>query len=192
MIKEINQGLENDNYTINDLDKALNRVERINERQMALVVESIEWGNASQIRAEMADTIMDHLEGQRFHVIENGYENNDARNSYIIKLEDNNNKILIIIESGDSPQEQKVIVKTIETNLQEPSINERNHDIDDILEKAGVHVNGGICKKHNPSSEKSWRDIYDMDVINQCIPSETKKQSGLKENRETAFNNSLL
>lgn len=183
IITAIKQGLNDPKYTINNLDKALTEIRDIDKQQNEWVVDSIQRGNASQIRAEMADVIAEHLEEQRFQVVERGYENGDARNAYFIKLNDGESEIVIVV-NPESDESNIVIRKTIETDLSEPALIQRNEDIDRALEKAGLRTSSGSCKKRDSNSDEAWREIYDMDVVSQDIPSETKKKARLKDVRK--------
>lgn len=178
--KQITDGLNDPKYTTDDLDKALDRIMQINQRQMELVVSSIEKGNASQIRAEMADIIVEHLEGQRFEVIERGYENNDARNAYIIKFDDGTSKIIVII-NPESNTVNHVVIGTVETDLSEPALIEQGREINEILSEAGIRTDGGVCNPRDSSVEDALRSMYDIDIINQNIPKEAKERAHIRE-----------
>lgn len=183
IITSIKQGLNDPKCTIDDLDQALKEIRNIDKQQNEWVVESIQRGNASQIRAEMADVIAEHLEEQRFQVVERGYENGDARNAYFIKLNDGESEIVIAVnpESNDT---NNVIRKTIETELSEPALIQRNKDIDNALEKVGIRTSGGACKKRDLDSDEAWREIYDMKVVCENIPFEIKERARLKDVRK--------
>lgn len=181
--KEMVEGLRNPSYTIDNLDNALVEIQSIDQQQNELVIESIKRGNASQIRAEMADAIIEHLEGQRFQVIERGYENCDARNAYFIKLNDGASEIVVVV-NPESNENNLVVRKTIDTNLAEPSLIQLNKDIDKVMLEAGLCTSCGGCRQHDSVTDKAWQEIYDMDVIQQNIPSETKKRAGLRDIRK--------
>ncbi len=181
--KEIIDGLDSPNYSMNDLEDALQKIESVDKRQNELVIESIKRGNASQIRAEMADIIAENLEGQRFRVIERGYENDDARNAYFIKC-DNQNSELVVVVNPENIESNIVIRKTIDTNLSETDLVELNKDIDKVLKDAGVSTSGGTCRERNHNADTAWREIYDMDVICQEIPIETKERARIKDFRK--------
>lgn len=188
IIEKIKNGLEDDKYTINDLDQALHQIHFIDERQNQLVIESIKRGNASQIRAEMADIIAEHLEAQRFKVIERGYEHGDARNAYFIKFQDTNSELVIVV-NPESDEENVVIRKTIDTDLSEPDLILLNTDIDSLLQENGLGTSNGRCQSRNPISDEAWRQIYDMDVISQDIPSETKEKARIRDVRRERIEN---
>ena len=183
IITVIKQGLNAPKYTINDLDQALTKIQKIDKQQNEWVVESIQRGNASQIRAEMADVIVEHLEGQRFQVVERGYENGDARNAYFIKLNDGESEIVIVV-NPESDESNIVIRKTIETDLSQPALIQRNQDIDHALEEAGLRTTHGSCKNRDSNSDEAWKEIYDMNVVCQDIPLETKERARLRDVRK--------
>lgn len=183
IIEQVTNGLHNPNFTTEDLDKSLQRIQNIDRQQNELVIESIKSGNASQIRAEMADAIIEHLEGQRFQVIERGYENGDARNAYFIKLDDGTSEIVVVVNPENS-ENNLVIRKTVDTNLSEPSLILLNEDIDKVLQEVGLCTSGGGCRQHNANTDNAWQEIYDMDVVQQSIPSETKERAKLRDIRK--------
>lgn len=185
--KQITDGLNDPKYTSDDLDKALDRIMQINQRQMELVVSSIEKGNASQIRAEMADAIVEHLEGQRFEVIERGYENNDARNAYVIKFDDGTSKIIVII-NPESNTVNHVVIGTVETDLSEPDLIEQGREINAVLEEAGIGTDGGVCNPRDATVEDALKSMYDIDIIKQNIPKETKERARLRDIRRERKN----
>ncbi len=183
IIDTISKGLDRPDYTVNDLDNALLQIQKIDEEQNNMVVESIQQGNASQIRAEMADAIVQHLEGQRFQVIERGYEHGDARNAYFIKLDDGTSVIVVAV-NPENNEKNIIIRKTIDTDLSEPDLLQLNKDLDNAMEEAGLTIKGGACKKRDSGSDQAWREIYDMDVVSQDIPSETKERARLRDVRK--------
>lgn len=183
IINTIKQGLDKPDYTVNDLDKALLQIQKIDEEQNNMVVDSIQQGNASQIRAEMADAIVQHLEGQRFQVVERGYEHGDARNAYFIKLDDGTSVIVVAV-NPENNEKNIIIRKTIDTDLSEPDLFQLNKDLDKAMEEAGLIIEGGRCKKRDSGSDQAWREIYDMDVVSQDIPSETKERARLRDVRK--------
>ena len=81
-------------------------------------------------------------------------------------------------------QMEGIIRKTIDTDLSEPDLIQLNEDIDSVLEDAGVSTLGGACKKRNHNADTAWREIYDMDVICQEIPFETKERARIKDFRK--------
>lgn len=183
-IKErVTRGLHDTSFTVDDLDEALQRIQEIDQQQNELVIESIKSGNASQIRAETADVIVDHLEGQRFQVVERGYENSDARNAYLVKLNDGTSEIVVVV-NPESNEENLVIRRTIDTDLSEPSLIRMNEDIDKVLREIGLSTQGGCCQKSDPNGNQAWREIYDMDVLGQEIPLEIKVRARLKDVRK--------
>lgn len=181
--EEIIGGLNSHDFTVDDLENALQKIESIDKQQNELVVESIKRGNASQIRAEMADIIAEHFRDQRFRVVERGYENGDARNAYFIKFDDGTSELVVVI-NPENIESNVVIRKTIDTDLSEPDLIQLNEDIDSVLEDAGVSTLGGTCKKRNHNADTAWREIYDMDVICQEIPFETKERARIKDFRK--------
>lgn len=183
IIEQVTNGLYDPNYTTEDLDKALQMIQNIDQQQNELVIESIKSGNASQIRAEMADAIIEHLEGQRFQVIERGYENGDARNAYFIKLDDGTSEIVVVV-NPESSENNLVIRRTVDTDLSEPGLIQMNEDIDKVLQEAGLCTSGGGCRQHNANTDNAWQEIYDMDVVQQAIPSETKERARLRDIRK--------
>lgn len=176
--KQIIDGLNDPKYTTHDLDKVLDRILEINQHQMELVVSSIEKGNASQIRAEMADAIIEHLEGQRFEVKERGYENSDARNAYFIKFDDGTSRIIVII-NPESNTANYVVIGTIETDLAEPALIRQGQEINKVLSEAGITTDSGVCNRRDSTVENALRSMYDIEIIRQNIPKEIKRNARL-------------
>lgn len=184
-IKEtVKAGLNDPQYTIKDLDNALNRIMSINQRQNQLVIDCIEKGNASQIRAELSDVIIEHLEGQFFTVDDRGYEKKDARNAYIIKLHNDSSNILVVI-NPESNTENRVVIGTVNTDLAEPDLIQQGNDINQVLaDIQNVVTDGGVCHRRNPEVEAALRSMYDMDIIEKGIPKETRERARLKNIRK--------
>lgn len=182
--KEVIDGLSDPHYTVNDLNNALNRTIAIEQRQMELVVDSIKRGNASQIRAQMADLIIEQLGGQFFTVDDRGYENNDARNAYIIKLHNETSKIIVII-NPESNTVNHVVIGTVETDLSEPDLIVQGDDINAVLANLdNVETDGGVCHHRDPAVERALRSMYDMDIIKKGIPKETREQARINNIRK--------
>ena len=180
-IKEsVQNGIDDPKFTTNDLDKALDRAVQINQEQNQLVIDAIERGNASQIRAEMADCVADILRGQRFSIIQRGYENNDARNAYIVKLDDGTSKIVVIINPV-SNKKNKVVISTVVTDLSESDLEEQGQEINEILaEEMGIDTLGSSCDRNNPAMDEAMRNIfYDLNITQNPIPDVTRKAANL-------------
>jgi hypothetical protein len=172
-------GLNDPSYSSDDLDSSLQRALEINQRQTELVVEAIERGNASQARAEMADSIVDHFKGQSFRVLEHGYENQDARKAYIIKFDDGTSKIVVIINPEGNKTNQ-VVIGTVETNLQEPELIEQGKEIHKIIrDELQVRTEGEHCAPFNEEVDRALREIYDRNVVSQGIPLSTRKNANI-------------
>lgn len=178
----ITRGIDNPQYTINDLDAALKEIESIDSQQNEMVIDSIQRGKASQIRANMGDIIEEHLRGQRYKVIFSDYEEHDPRNAYIIKLTDGSSKIVFVI-NPENDENNSVVSRIIDSDLPEPQKVALNQDVISILEDAGLATSNGGCKRHDYCSDSAWEEIYDLDVANQSIPSETRQRAGLRDVR---------
>lgn len=175
-------GLDDPQYTIADLDATLREIESIDRRQNEMVIGSIQRGKASQIRANMGDLIEEHLRGQRYTVVSSDYENQDPRNAYIIKLTDGNSKIVFVI-NPENDEDNSVVSRIIDSDLPEPQKIALNQDVVHILEEAGLVTSNGGCRRHDYCSDSAWEEIYDLDVVNQDIPSGTKQKAGLRDAR---------
>lgn len=173
-------GLDNPQYTMDDLGVALNEIETIDQLQTEMVIESIQRGKASQIRANMGDIIEEYLGNQRYRVLSSDYENHDQRNAYIIKLTDGNSKIVFII-NPENNEDNSIVSRIIDSDLPEPQKVALNQDVVHILEDAGLITSNGGCRRHDHCSDVAWNQIYDFDVVNQEIPSEMKLRAGLRD-----------
>ncbi|MBR2368626.1 MAG: hypothetical protein IKA83_00550 [Paludibacteraceae bacterium] len=176
-IKErIISNIDTPSYLKENLENELIRVHSIDEKQNALVHESICRANASIIRAEISDTIADYIEGEMNIPLSScGYENGDQRKAYYIKFEDSDNKILVLIDPLDV-ENNKVIRKTVFSTLNEIEQNEINRNIDNLLEGQGLMVGHGRCVPDNPQSEDAWSSLYDYDVVHNEIPKTLKRE----------------
>lgn len=182
-IKEsIINGLDDPQYTIADLDAALREIESIDRLQNEMVIDSIQRGKASQIRANMGDLIEEHLREQRYIVVSSDYENQDPRNAYIIKLTDGNSKIVFVI-NPENDEDNSVVSRIIDSDLPEPQKIALNQDVVQILEEVGLVTSNGGCRRHDYCSDSAWEQIYDLDVVTQDIPSGTKQRAGLRDVR---------
>lgn len=176
---DVVNGLNDPNYSINDLERALQRALAINQRQSDLVVEAIERGNASQARAEMADSIVYRFGGQTFRVIERGYENQDARKAYVLKFDDGTSKIVVIINPEGNKSNQ-VVIGTVETDLQHHELIEQGKAIHDILrDEIQVKIESEYCSPFNENVDRAFREIYDRDVVSHGIPQNIRKNANL-------------
>ena len=178
--KGIIKGFNDLKYSSNDLDSALNRALAINQRQSELVIEAIERGNASQTRAEMADSIVEHLNGQTFRVVERGYENKDARKAYVVKLDDGYSQIVVIVNPQDGNNANEVVIGTVDTNLSQRELIQQGVEINEILrEEIGINTQNERCAPINQQVNDALRAIYDRNVVEQGIPQNTRNQANL-------------
>ena len=180
---KIQNGLDDPNFTTAHLDEALNEILEINRQQLQLVIQCIQKVKASQVREEMAFSIIKHFKCQFFKVKEQGFENGDRRNAYFIKLYDEYSELVIVINPDESTETNHVIIKTIETELSEPEVDQQNKDINKVLEDSGVEVADGVCHGDHPEVEEGWRVIYDTDVVHEPIPASVKEKARLKDTR---------
>lgn len=182
-IKEsIIKGLDDSKYSINDLDAALKEIESINCQQNEMVLDSIRRGKASQIRAEMGDCVKEHFKSQLYSIISCDYENHDPRNAYIIKVTNGSSKIVFVI-NPENEEINSVVGRIVESDLPEPQKEALNRDVVCVLKETGLITSGGECKHHDFYSDSAWKDIYDLDVVQQDIPFETKQRAGLRDIR---------
>ena len=175
-------GLDDPQYTIDDLSVALKEIESIDQQQIKMVIQSIQHGKASQIRANMGDIIEEYLRSQRYRVISSDYENSDPRNAYVIKLTDGSSKIIFVI-NPENNKDNSVVSRIIDSDLPEPQKIALNQDIVQILDETGLVTSNGGCRRHDYCSDSAWEQIYDLNVVNQEIPLETKQRAGLRDTR---------
>lgn len=181
--KQVIEGLNDDKYTVDDLDKALDKILDIDKRQMQMVLESIQKAKASQVRAEMSDVIVERLENQRFSVMERGYENNDQRRGYIMKFDDGKSKIIVVINPEDNTV-NNVVIGTVETDLNEADLIKQGQEINRIIADEGWTTNGGCCQ-HDGSADEALRKMYDIDIA-EGIGKELKQQAGITDAAQSA------
>lgn len=177
--RRITSNIDAPSYLKDNLENDLLEVQRIDEEQSLIVNDAIKRANASLIRAEISDTIVDYVEGGiNIPLSSCGYENGDQRKAYYLKFEDNDNKILVVIDPLDI-ENNKVVRKTIFTTLNELDQEEINRNIDDLLRSQGLSMGKGQCIHDDKDAEEKWRNLYDYDVVNKEIPVELKRELNL-------------
>jgi TolA-binding protein len=195
--ERVMKGIDDPAFSDNDLDKALKEAEKINLRQRAIVGECIVKGNASQVRAALADSAVESLTGQLFEVVERGYETSDQRLSYIVKLRNQTTRtdLLVVIHQGDESTENLVTVVTTRTDVvSEAAMEQRAREINKSLSEAGINIEGDIARM-NEEGISALGEIYDDATVlkskergGRKIPDETLRKAGLrKTERNTGF-----
>jgi hypothetical protein len=189
--KKVDEGIDNPQFTIDDLDAVLKIIYEIDVRQKQIVIESIEKGNASQIRAEMADDLVKVLKNQHlYEVVERGYEMEDQRNGYIIKLRNETQKtnLVVLIQPESNVSDNSVTISTIsENHVNNDILKQRSDQINQSLADVGIRVEKARCIDEASDALKS---LYDDAAIlkskkagGRAIPEATLQQAGLQRTR---------
>ena len=180
IIEDIKAGFDDPQYDLSILKKKIQRIEEIDLRQKELTDECIKKIRISNKRKELANKIVNILKKERFHVVEQGYENNDLRNAYFIKLDDKRSKILVVINPINE-KDSGVIIKAVDSVLPEPSIIQQMEDLMDRLKPVDLKKNK--CNEQDTAVDDAFHNIYDFDVLRHNIPLEIKERAGLIDMR---------
>ena len=189
--EKVKKGLDDPGLSTADLDEVLKEAEKINLRQRKIVHESIEKGNAAQIRAVVADTAIENLKKQLFEVIEQGYETNDQRKGYIVKLRNETLRTnLLLLIYSDEKDLSKIMTKVVteqEGAISESVMERRALEINKSLREAGIEIPDNFERMNEESVRAAIDEIYnDRTVLKSKerggreISNETLRKTGLR------------
>ncbi|GAB5526299.1 MAG: hypothetical protein Roseis2KO_41710 [Roseivirga sp.] len=144
-----------------DVEQILKDLHPLQQQQNVLIDESIERVVSSQIRAEMGDMVVSTLESQGFSVTESGYETNDQRKLYMIKLANRaGTEVVVVISPDDETNNNVLSVNTYGADhLSEAATNKRNESIRNALSEAGIEMGQTVC------ADQGIKGFYDVENL---------------------------
>jgi len=166
LIIKIENGFDDPNFTFQDLNCVLTEIIELDKQQEKIVNECITKENASELRKEQGLTFKKLLESQFYDSIEYGFDENDERKSYRIKMKNDSGNI---IEMLISPNESNLEKPIVETHVQTTKYvsPETKRIISEDLNKA--MINKGIIKGLKSSETKcielSESKLYDQEAL---------------------------
>lgn len=181
----IAEGYDDPGFNQQVLIETYDMVNKMSEKQSLLVKEAIEEGNASAIRVSIAEKIAQILQTSHCYEIEDyGYEQQDPRKSFLVKMHNqNNNSDIIILIYPESIQKQQLILKTKSNRyISEHDLYLRATEINEELKAAGITIKEQPCEV-TPGNEHSLDGLYDITAIlkehGNGIPKTILNQAGL-------------
>lgn len=126
----------------------------------SLLTTAIGRAIASQVRAEMADSIQESFESQGYSILASGYEQGDQRRAYLVKVRNRSGNELVVMISPDETLSHNTIDMTVEKGNIPPELrNELDQKIRKDLKDAGVDMGELEC------SNDHIKGIYDVESI---------------------------
>lgn len=175
----------NPDFKQQDLNQTFELVQQLHEKHQQIVQEAIERGNSSAMRASIAEKIAQTLQVSHcYQVVDYGYEQQDPRKSFLVKMRNSNNRSDIVVWIyPESAQKQQLILKTrSDAFISERDLYERAAEINEELRKVGIQIEGS-AQEVNPGDEHSLDELYDIAAILQekgrGVPEQVLKKAGL-------------
>ncbi len=142
------------------LNGYLDDMEKLTQEKEALVGDAVERIISSQMRAEMADVVIEKLEqqGYRLKQDERGYTRGDQRDAYMLKLSNVAGTEIVTVISPEEQAYQNVLsINTYNDNISdEEGRRHRNADILQALRE------GGLQTGETKSLDKGVEQFYDV------------------------------
>ena len=170
--EKVKNGENNPNFTLDNLKTILIEINDLDKRQIQIVDECCTKNIVSYARKERADDIICRLKRLHYELMEGyGYEDNDKRKSYRIKMKTNNgNKIDILISSKNDD----LIVSRHEDceNYESDEIKKIRHEelnqvMSDESSIEGLKTSGTRC--FNTEQELRASKLYDQVALRNSI-----------------------
>lgn len=154
---------EKDKLSLEDVKQILSQLERLSERQEILVKEALERVISSEYRAMMGDMVVEALEKEGFAVTHSGYEMQDQRKVYLVRMENvAGTEIVAVIAPDDQTNANILSINTRDKNgrvFSQEVLEERNNRINEILREEGLQIEKSTCKKEHID------EFYDVENI---------------------------
>lgn len=149
------------NLSLESIKQTLAELEEKNAEQDKLIEEAIERVISSQLRAEMGDVVVDALEQEGFSLVESGYEKEDQRKIYLVKIKNiAGTEIVAAIIPDDATNTNTLSINTRDSRiLNEAATVERMEEINRILGESGMHVGKTECRNDHIEG------LYDVENI---------------------------
>ena len=186
--KKTNLEEQKDKLSYEKVEQIFSDLEVLEQQQQELIDESLERVTSSQLRAEMADVVIGTLERQGFNVMENGYEKDDQRSVYMVKLKNiADTEIVVAIAPDDETHKNTISVNSYGPEaITEEATQERFTSIQKSLKQAGLQMGEITC------NEKGIDALYDVENLikhgGKGIPKKVLEQAKML-NSQTAKQN---
>jgi len=162
-VENIKNNLENnaDDLSLEQVQEHLEKLRRLEEKHSGMLKEGIEKVVSSQTRAEMGDIILEKLEDEGFRVVNRGYEQQDQRKIYVVKVINAvGSEVVISIVPDERTNANTVSINTKDDRFYSEAVTqERAREINRILKEAGIDIDGTDCHDVDVS------ELYDVDSI---------------------------
>lgn len=165
--QNIVEGYHDPSFKQETLNEAYEIALQLNERLEQLTQEAIERGNASAMRASIAEKIACTLQSSHcYEIVDYGYEQQDARKSFLVKMHNaNNDSDIVILIYPESLQKQQLILKTKSNGyISERDLYLRASEINEELKAVGITIEESPCEV-NPGDDHSLDELYDIAAI---------------------------
>lgn len=161
-VQEIKDHIENDKDRLSttELNSCLSELESLSQEQDRLIAEAVERIISSQLRAEMADIVIEKMEQQGFRIKndERGYLQSDQRGPYIVKLANVAGTEIVTMISPEKKTYQNILsINTYNEDVyDDESRRLRNVDILQSLQEGGLKIGA------TQSYQNSVQEFYDV------------------------------
>lgn len=186
----IKEGYSDPDLNLDILEETSKMVEDMQEKQNLLVKEAIEKGNASAMRAAIAEKIAQVLQTTHCYEIEDyGYEQQDPRKSFLVKMHNkNNDSDIIVLVYPEDTRKQQLILKTKSNGyISERDLYTRATEINNELKAVGIEIKEQPSEV-NPENDHSLDGLYDIAAIlkekGNGIPKNILTNAGLHPTKE--------
>lgn len=144
----------------------------------SLIATAVGRAVASQVRAEMADSIKESFASQGYRIVASGYEQDDQRKGYLVKVRNVAGTELVVMISPNASLEENTIDLSVERGSIPPELRaELDQKIREDLRAAGVNMGALEC------SDDHIEGIYDVESIvkagSKGIPEQALRRANL-------------
>jgi len=159
-LTKLDQGEE---LTLEEVKNISNKIKNLQEQEADIIEEAELKVIASELRAEMADLIVETLEDNGFAILEDntGYDRKDARRAFIVNMKNNGGAdVVISIVPKEESHENVLIIQTRnEINYSEAQTQEIVSNVLSILSEEGIHIGDVQCRNNH------MEEFYDFEKI---------------------------
>lgn len=171
----------NQNLTIEEIKRASNSYDDLKHEYDEIISHALKEIMASQLRFEVGDSIIKSLESQGFTVKKEGYEKNDFRNAYLVKLADPTKTEIVAIINPEENFSNSITINSSDATFQNPTLAlERLREISNNLQKdTQLKIDLPECIDE---SEGKIEDIYGTEfeeIYVNGIPTKLRNKLGL-------------
>ncbi|MEM6802566.1 MAG: hypothetical protein AAF696_14250, partial [Bacteroidota bacterium] len=152
---------DKDSLSLEKVKEILGEAQKLADKQARLIEEAIERAVSSQIRAEMADMIIEKLAKDGYEVRNYGYEQEDQRKIYLVKLQNEaKTEVVVAIVPDEQTNTNTLSINTKDPHGENEEVTrERSRQIRKSLEEANLKLGEEIC------NDERINEFYDVDSI---------------------------